>query len=307
MGEHDERLIEQYFAHELTEAERIAFGKRRLEDAAFDEDVKDYELSIQALKLQHRDTLRQQFSRYDSDLDQETTNPSANDRVWLRWLSAAAIILLLIALLWYYYRPKASPALPSQEERIDTLLQHQTPSMKDSIGIHSPSGTESEIPKSKDSVKPQSTPNPQQKKAQELFADNFEPYRDPMMDPTTRGGELKSTLEQFRSAYWDGRYTEVQVLFQNLGPTNKANDNYRFQLANALLQTDKTDEAISILTSIINHSSSRYVPESHYYLGLAYLHNNDIVRAMEWLDKYTRLEKGKQTEKARIILSTLRN
>ena len=306
MEERDEQLIEQYLARELTEAERAAVDKRRQEDPVFDQEVKDYEMALLALKLQQREALRQRFAKRDIELDKKKPAPPSTGRRWYLWIAVAAILFILVAFIWKLLNKNDAPAQPSTIVTEDSLQHHQEIIAEDSSGVDIPDNEQEESPKEDTDDPKKGNKKTSQEKERELFAANFEPYRDPMMDPTTRGEEEPSPRDQFRKAYWEGRYGEVQSLFQKIDPSDQQKDNYRFQLANALLKTGKTDEAIVILTSVVANAKSKFVTESHFYLGMAFLQKGDAARATEWLDKYVKLEKGKQKEKANLILSALR-
>lgn len=306
MEERDEQLIEQYLARELTEAERAAVDKRRQEDPVFDQEVRDYEMALLALKFQQREALRQRFAQRDVELDKKKPAPPTTGRRRYLWIAAAAILLILVALLWNFLNKNDTPAQPSQTETEDTLQHHNEIIAEDSSGVDTPDNEKEESPKQDTDDPKKGIDNTRREKERDLFAANFEPYRDPMMDPTTRGEEEASPRDQFRKAYWEGKYGEVQSLFQKIDPADQQKDNYRFQLANALLKTGKTEEAIVIFTSVVANAKSKFVTESHFYLGMAFLQKGDAARATEWLDKYVKLEKGKQKEKANLILAALR-
>ena len=144
------------------------------------------------------------------------------------------------------------------------------------------------------------------KKGGELFAAYFEPYTDAMMDPTTRGDEELSQLQKYQKAYWDGEYPKAVELFPQLTPDEQGNDNYRFTYANALLETGKTNQAISILESIIQNNRSRYVAEAHFGLAMCQLRKENIAQANDWLMRYVKLDKARKKEQANEIISKLK-
>ena len=127
-----------------------------------------------------------------------------------------------------------------------------------------------------------------------------------MMDPTTRGEGEISALQNFQKAYWDGEYPKAVASFPGLTQDQQANDNYRFSYANALLESGKTNQAISIFESIIKNNRSKYVAEAYFGLAMGQLRKENTVQANEWLTKYVKLEKARKKEQANEIIHKLK-
>lgn len=302
MEEIDQILIERYLAGELTEAERHDVERRRAEDPAFHQEIIEYEEAVLALRQKHREELRQRFASRDKILDKKKPEPARPDKNRFLWIwVAAALMIALVA--WRFLFTTDQPAVPAQVETADSTQTSQPPVVRiDTLSRNdSLSQQQSEKPKV---IKPYMTDNT--KKGQELFAAYFEPYKDAMMDPTTRGDEEMSPLQKYQKAYWDGEYQKAIELFSQLSKDYQNNDNYRFSYANALLETGKTDQAISILESIIVNKRSRYVIESYYAIALGYAKKGDTINAKIYMQQYIGDEKAKMKEKGIQILSQLK-
>jgi predicted Zn-dependent protease len=149
------------------------------------------------------------------------------------------------------------------------------------------------------------SPAKKPRRGQELFAENFEPYRDDLTEPTSRGDDL-STIEKMEIAYWNKNYGEVVTLFEELPPTMKQNDNLRFMQANAMLAGGKMNQGAVILSDIIRNEKSKFIAEAHWYLALAYLKNDDSVNARKHLEAYIGLNGIKHKAQAEKILTEIR-
>jgi tetratricopeptide (TPR) repeat protein len=214
---------------------------------------------------------------------------------------AATLVTALV--VWRFLFTADQPTVPEQVNAVDSTQTSQPPVVRmDTLSRKDSLSHQQQTEKPKRS-KPEMAGNV--KKGQELFAEYFEPYKDAMMDPTTRGDEELSPLQRYQKAYWDGEYQKAWKLFSQLSEDYQSNDNYRFSYANALLETGKTDQAISILESIIKNNRSRYVVESYYALSLGYLKNGDKVKAVKYLEQYIGEEKATQKEKANEIIKLL--
>lgn len=307
MEERDQILIERYLANELTEAELRVLEQRKKDDPEFLKEFLEYELVRVAIRHHEDEELKKRFGRIDSELDQTRVN-SSSKRHWFRWLGLLLFVILCVV-AWSFYGSKKQQVDPVLPEHSDSTGIDKIPA-----GISDTSSTplqrEEPIEKTKEPQR-QDNSDPEKSeqhlKGSEIFAENFEPYRDDMMDPTTRGESQSGPFDSFRKAYWNGRYAEVPILFRSMSPTQQENDNYRFQLANALLENGKTDEAIPVLESIVNNNRSRYVTESYFSLGMAYAERGEKEKAKEDLEKYLKSDKAKRKDIAEKVLRALNN
>jgi len=303
MEEIDQILIERYLAGELTEAERHDVERRRAVDPAFHQEIINFEEAILALRQKQREELRQRFARRDDILDKKKPEPARPDKnrfLWI-WVAAALIAALVI---WRFLFTNDQPAVPVEVDASDSTQTSQPPIVRmDTLSRKDSLSHQQQTEKPKVS-KPDMADNT--KKGQELFAEYFEPYKDAMMDPTTRGDDDMSPLQKYQKAYWDGEYQKALELFSQLSKDYQGNDNYRFSYANALLEAGKTDQAISILESIIANKKSRYVAEAYFGLAMCHLRKDHKAEANDWLVKYVKLEKAGNKDKANEIIRKLK-
>ena len=303
MEEIDQILIERYLAGELTEAERHEVERRRAEDPAFHQEIIEYEEAVLALRQKQREELRQRFARRDEILDKKKPEPARPDKnrfLWI-WVAATLVIALVV---WRFLFTTDQPTVPAQVEAADSTQTSQPPVVRmDTLSIKDSLSHQQQTEKPKRS-KPDMADN--NKKGQELFAAYFEPYKDAMMDPTTRGDDEMSPPQKYQKAYWDGEYQKALELFSQLSKDYQNNDNYRFSYANALLEAGKTEQAISILESIISNKKSRYVAEAYYAVALAYIKKGDTFNGKIYLGKYFGEEKAKRKVEAQKLLDELK-
>lgn len=305
MEERDQLLIDRYLAGELSEAEHRDFDRRRSEDPAFDAEITALEEVRLALKIKQREDLKERFRKRDEILDKkkpETTVSLRHRFVWV-WVAAAAIICGL--LIWRFLLSDSRETLPVNAEATDTSRYQETPVVRiDTIEQYDSLSQQSPAEKSRPPKQDMAANN---QKGQALFAEYFEPYKDAMMDPTTRGDEDLGAVQQFQKAYWEKDYTNAVRLFPQVPEQYRSSDNYRFMYANALLTTGNPDKAISLFKEIIEQNKSRYRTESMYCLALAELKKNNKKEATQWLEKYVRDEKAKQRDKAMALQTALKN
>ncbi|MBP7240152.1 MAG: tetratricopeptide repeat protein [Saprospiraceae bacterium] len=303
MEEIDQILIERYLAGELTEAERHDVERRRAEDPSFHQEIIDYEEAVLALRQKQREELRQRFARRDEILDKKKPEPARPDKnrfLWI-WVAASLIATLVI---WRFLFTNDQPAVPVEVDASDSTQTSQPPVVRMDSVLQKDSLSYQQSTEKPKMSKPDMADNT--KKGQELFAAYFEPYKDAMMDPTTRGDDDMSPLQKYQKAYWDGEYQKAMELFSQLSKDYQGNDNYRFSYANALLETGKTDQAISILESIIQNNRSRYVAEAYFGVAMCHLRKGNKTEANDWLVKYVKLEKAANKGKANDIMLKLK-
>jgi tetratricopeptide (TPR) repeat protein len=305
MEERDQILIDRYLAGELSEAELRDLHRRREEDSVFDQEVRSLEEARNALRLKERDALKERFRSRDALLDKKKPEDPVRNRntMFILWL-AAAILLMVVA--WkYLFRPSASkePVIITNEDSLD--IKYPPAVIVDTIqGVDSTSATDT-----KKEIKPVKKPELAQssKKGNELFAAYFEPYKDAMMDPSTRGDESLNQIQQFQKAYWDSDYQQAVKLFPGLSDSYRGNDNYRFMYANALMATGKTDQAISFLKEVIEKNTSKYKVEAKYILALALIQKGDYTSSANSLDEYIKASAAKQKESAMKLQKDLKS
>jgi len=303
MEERDQILIERYLAGELTAAEHLDVEQREKEDPLFRQALLDYSIARKALQLKQREELKQRFAKRDAELDKKKPEEPISVRHRFNWLWVAAAIVIAL-LVWKFLLFPDKVGLPSESSFNDSLKIELPPAViSDTLMFRDSGKVKEQLPPPRE-LKPDMAANA--KKGGELFAAYFEPYKDAMMDPTTRGDEELSQLQKYQKAYWDGEYPKAVELFPQLTPDEQGNDNYRFTYANALLETGKTNQAISIFESIIKNNRSKYVAEAYFGLAMGQLRKENTVQANEWLTKYVKLEKARKKEQANEIIHKLK-
>lgn len=296
MEERDQILIDRYLAGELSEAELRDLQRRRKEDPVFDQEIRSLEEARNALRLKEREALRERFRSRDALLDKKKPEDPVRNRktMYILWLAAA---LLLMVVAWkFLFRTTAptEPVIITNEDSLD--IKYPPAVIVDTLeGIDSTS-----VSDTKKEIKPVKKPDLAQssKKGNELFAAYFEPYKDAIMDPSTRGDETLTQIQQFQKAYWDSDYLQAVKIFPGLSDTYRGNNNYRFIYANALLATGKTEQAISFLKEVMEKNASKYKVEAKYILALALIQKGDYTSSANYLDEYLKESTAKQKESA---------
>ncbi|MEP6646136.1 MAG: CDC27 family protein, partial [Saprospiraceae bacterium] len=140
---------------------------------------------------------------------------------------------------------------------------------------------------------------------QQIFAENFGPYKDESMDPASRSGNNLQPFEKFQLYYWEGNAKNAYAVFDSLKTSDKQNDNLRFLYANVLMSLNKTQEASLILNGIIQNHKSIYSAEAKYYLALCNIKAGKIEEAQKNLKTYLADGDAIQISNAKKILKEL--
>ncbi|MBK7879740.1 MAG: tetratricopeptide repeat protein [Saprospiraceae bacterium] len=281
MKEIDQEWIEAYLAGELTDKQRAILESRMAEDAVLRQEVEDYKLSIQALRLKRREELKERFKNRDQ----------VNAKVF-PWKLIVLAILLICVLFWVWNNQNGSPPILHEVEQLSdsTSIREDLNVPADTLkNIPNPTENEAKkiIPAPVKKLKPSANKLKQQPIAangythEELFAMNFKPYKDETMNLNLRGNEPLSAYDQFIKFYWDGKYQEVILSFNQLNTALQNNDNVLFIKSNALMYNGEIDQAKQLLESIIRRNRTRYSIEARWNLGLCYLRTNDLTKAKE--------------------------
>jgi len=251
MEEQDDKLIERYYLHDLSEAELIDFQRRLKEDEAFWEAVHLHVDALEAIRLEGIALLRKRLTAKGRELDAQ--NPGKPGRQWL-WILPA---LLLCAFgIWLLLRI-------SQNNNADAKspVQNNPPVLPaDTLPPASP-------PENEVREQPvQAVPHERQ-----VFATWFRPYRDESLESSVRGNEAPSPSERFQQLYWDGDCRAALAAFDSLSNYAQKNDNLLFLKANCLLDTGSGEEAALLLENIIRNGRSRFTTQAPWYLALSRL------------------------------------
>ena len=114
----------------------------------------------------------------------------------------------------------------------------------------------------------------------ELFAANFEPYRN-VVHPIVRGETAQDIKTKAFIAYETKNYEEALGYFNKILKESE-DETILFYKANVLLQLNKGDDAIAIFENNLKTSDSLN-EKNQWYLALAYLKNNNIDQAKHQL------------------------
>jgi len=136
-----------------------------------------------------------------------------------------------------------------------------------------------------------------------LFAQYFLPQKN-NLSPVQKGASDQSLLQQTFFYYENAAYDKAIEGFQLL-IAEENNDDYRFYQANALLATDQTNKAISLLELIIQKSESQYLKDGdpQWYLALAYIRKKQNSDARSILSSFS--TDSFYYEKAKALLKAL--
>jgi len=102
---------------------------------------------------------------------------------------------------------------------------------------------------------------------QELFAINFEPYRN-VMHPVVRGEEDLTKIEEAFVYYENGEFTKF---IERIESSNYKNKEYNFYIANAYLAKGNSKEALLILEDYLDNKNAKFTTKAYWYLGLVFL------------------------------------
>ena len=115
--------------------------------------------------------------------------------------------------------------------------------------------------------------NSQSISTEELYASNFEPYRN-ILQPIVRG-EHKDDIQSKAFEAYETKDYENAILHFNEILKKEPNATISFYKANALLQLNKANQAITILEANIKNPDTLQ-DRNLWYLALAYLKDNNI-------------------------------
>jgi len=292
----DQTLMERYWANEMSTTEKRNFEERLSLEAGLQQEFEEFKLTMEAIKLAERKELLQRFMQRDKILDKKNlvNHPGRTRTLWL--LSAAAIILAVM-ITWNFLLSPTHTTDQANNTKQDTLIVDQKlPLNKDTLQIN----------KSKEEEKVERKKDKSKSDEQELYAANFETYKDESLDPMSRSGEEElTTLEKFQLLYWEGKNVAALDEFNKLSTTYQANDNFRFLQANSLLALNRTEQAKKILLDIEKNQKSIYKSEVLYYLAWCDIQNENIDAARKKLKNYIATPNAQQKDDAHKILAEL--
>lgn len=137
---------------------------------------------------------------------------------------------------------------------------------------------------------------------QELFAENFEPYRN-IIHPIVRGEQSDLKTLAF-VAYENENFKEASKLLEKLYSEEK-NSAYLFYQGISLMKENKTDEAITIFKKQLE-SQDKFTNKTNWYLALCYLKKEDITTSQSFLEKVITSDEVSKKEKAKKLLQQIK-
>ncbi|MCL6296237.1 tetratricopeptide repeat protein [Jejuia spongiicola] len=134
-----------------------------------------------------------------------------------------------------------------------------------------------------------------------LFTDNFTPYRN-VVQPIVRGETDNDLKTKAFVAYESKKYNEAISYFNEVLASEPSNT-ILFYKANALLQVNKTNDAILIFQDNLK-TQDAFQDKNLWYLSLAYLKNNNIEASKQTLSKLLSNHEFKK-EEAKLLFKKL--
>ncbi|MDF9794976.1 tetratricopeptide (TPR) repeat protein [Catalinimonas alkaloidigena] len=142
--------------------------------------------------------------------------------------------------------------------------------------------------------------NEQQPTSQELFADNFSPYPALAYAPDRSDTLTESLKEQAYRAYSNENYSQAVSFFEQM--IAEENDTLTwFYLGNAYLENDEPPKAINALNKFLEYDTELKT-QAQWYLGLAYLSAGDTEKAKGVLDQLSKSNTSYAENAKEIIL-----
>ncbi len=253
--------IDRYLSGEMNTQEKLDFEKRMCEDPAFRNEVAQYQDSIRALKVYSTNELKQRLKQRQASRNAASTSY----KKWLRLFMAVAAVVFLY---WFNYRSSVKTVSPDSQILMDTVLK-STPLLEiDSNSIH------------QDTIQAKTE---KQISREDLFAMNFKPYSDDLLEEMARGEGDKTPFEQFQYEYVSKNYTESIKLFETLDASLQSNDNVVFIKVNALMATGDIRTSAQLLERIIKNKKTRHLKESLWLYALCLIKEGKIEAAKSLL------------------------
>lgn len=138
--------------------------------------------------------------------------------------------------------------------------------------------------------------------SEKLYAQYFEPYKN-VVQPIVRGDAEKTTKVLAFMAYDDGDYAKAIGYLDKL-LEEKPEAILALYKANAQLQINQTEAAITILASDIKKTDSIYA-EAQWYLALGYLRIEDKTAAKNYLNALLESNSSFKNKEAQHLLKSL--
>jgi len=145
---------------------------------------------------------------------------------------------------------------------------------------------------------------------EEMYAENFEPYRNVVM-PIERGGMGDGITEDFIPkgfiAYEEADYQKAEELFSKAEKLGTSLPSISFYRGVCLLQMAKTDEAIKQFQTYLDSTDDQFEQQAHWYLGLSFLRNKQFEDARNALKPLADDASAFNSQRAIELIDTLKS
>ncbi len=115
--------------------------------------------------------------------------------------------------------------------------------------------------------------------SEQLFAQSYDTY-----DATFSSRDINDNgnLLQAETAYKSKNYLQAITLLEKEIQLNGVNSNLQLALGNAYLAAEKTQQAISVFTAIIDRNDPLFSDQANWYLALAHLKLNQLTQSKNY-------------------------
>lgn len=134
-----------------------------------------------------------------------------------------------------------------------------------------------------------------------LFTEYFKPY--PNAVPLLRGEESGGTLESAMAEYESANYGEALTILKTIATRESKNDTAYFYAGISSLCLNDPQAAVSFLQSVPDRGG--FAEQKAWYLGLAYLKQNDVDTAKYYFDRLSSKE-GRFSQRSIELLNRLK-
>jgi tetratricopeptide (TPR) repeat protein len=132
---------------------------------------------------------------------------------------------------------------------------------------------------------------------EDLFSQNFEPYRN-VLHPVVRGEKHLTKIEE-AFVYYENK--DFLKFIEIMDSANYSNVDYNFYIANAYLAINYSKEAILILRDYLDDKYIKFKIKAQWYLALAYIKSKDFKNAKIHLNRVIQQDLFKSKEAQKLI------
>lgn len=276
-------LIDQYYLHQLDEAERLEFEIRMSEDADFKAEVLKYKEGIKAIRVYGRAEMKKRLQERPLINVPEQQIKYKPQPTWYRLLKIGVPICIALGIAWWTYqhfegqKTQDNPPLSPIKEN-----NQQTPGI-DTSGQNTPI---QQADKGTNPIKNSNKGN--ELNVDSLFASNFEPYSDPQLEELRyRDPGSEPQYEKFLVLFLDKQYDNALKAYEQLDGDEKNTDLVLLVKANALMGTDHFGVAIPVLEKLLDSKNPAFINDARWYLALCRIKLHQISKAKVQLQKIT--------------------